>query len=232
MTNEIIFLNNGIVLPEFYPAPAKQFIPDWYKQTPSFHHGKKEVQVDGTTSHTIKKCVPVFDAITAGYIIPTWADIYVRKDDAGNIQMFPSGNFMQLESHPLEQAPLHPKVNTPQIPKFNSPWGIKTPKGYSCLFIPPMHQPNPYFSILEGIVDTDVYTIPVLFPFVLKDLNFEGIIPAGTPMAQVIPFAREDWRMRFGTEREVEDSKEVSKKLFSKWFDKYRNFWWHRKSFN
>ena len=33
-----------------------------------------------------------------------------------------------------------------------------------------------------------------LMPFFLKK-GFEGIVPAGTPYVQIIPFKREDWEM-------------------------------------
>ena len=34
------------------------------------------------------------------------------------------------------------------------------------------------------------------------DFDKEFVIPAGTPIVQVIPFKREKWQMRFGTEDE------------------------------
>ena len=54
-----------------------------------------------------------------------------------------------------------------------------------------MHRES-VFTIMDGIVDTDSYNALVNFPFFLNDWSYEGLIPAGTPMAQVIPFKRED----------------------------------------
>jgi hypothetical protein len=34
--------------------------------------------------------------------------------------------------------------------------------------------------------------MPVNLPFLLKD-NFEGLIPKGTPIAQIIPIKRDNW---------------------------------------
>jgi hypothetical protein len=49
---------------------------------------------------------------------------------------------------------------------------------------------------LPAIVDTDKHPIMVNFPFFLKE-NFSGVIPYGTPIVQVIPFKRENWKSKF-----------------------------------
>ena len=51
----------------FPPKPAVKEVPDWYRNTPEYIDEQvKKVSNDGNTRHTIKKCIPVFDAITAG----------------------------------------------------------------------------------------------------------------------------------------------------------------------
>jgi len=59
---------------------------------------------------------------------------------------------------------------------IKNPFGVKTPKGYSCLFVDPMHGDAKPFKCLPAIVDTDEFTTPLNFPFFL-DKNFSGIIP-------------------------------------------------------
>jgi len=98
------------------------------------------------------------------------------------------------------------------------------------LFKPLAHNPNPWFEILEGIVDTDNYSAPVNFPFVLKNSTEEFLIPAGTPIAQVIPFKRDEWESTF-----VEDKDEpmkVANYLNSHFFDRYKRLFWERKSYS
>jgi hypothetical protein len=67
MTKEITF-TNVLGWDFFPPKPAVKEVPDWYKNTPEYtvSEGKKVISPDSTT-HTIKKCIPVFDAITIGY---------------------------------------------------------------------------------------------------------------------------------------------------------------------
>jgi hypothetical protein len=122
-------------------------------------------------------------------------------------------------------------MNQHPYPKWINPWSIETPKGYSCLFIPPVHGGNEYFQIAEGIVDTDRYTSPVNFPFVLKDTEFTGLIPAGTPMVQIIPFKRDSWKQELGSEINEKKSTETTRLLSSQFYDRYKKMFWTSKSF-
>jgi len=210
------------------PQPAFKFIPDWYKNMESYIGKEKKPSGSGTTTATIKRCIPVFDAITAGYIITLPADIYVSIVDEK--QFFEWSDLNLINFHPIEQAPEHPNRKPHAYPKWMNPWGVKTPKGYSTLFVQPMHRES-VFTILPGIVDTDTYTAPVNFPMVINDPNFEGLIPKGTPIAQVIPFKREGWQMEIGSKRELKEQNNVLQKINSKFFDKYKSMFWSRKEY-
>jgi hypothetical protein len=201
------------------PQPASKFIPDWYKNMESYIGGDKKPKGDGTTSATIKRCMPVFDAINAGYIITSAADIYVSIKDGQ--QFFEWSTLGLINFHPIEQAPEHPARNKHAYPKWMNYWGIRTPKGYSVMFVPPMHRES-IFEILPGIVDTDEYYSSVNFPFTIKDPDFEGLIPKGTPIVQIIPFKRDSWIMKFGKEKEIKKQSENLKTLETKFFDRYK----------
>ena len=210
------------------PQPASKFIPDWYKNIESYMSGNKKPNGNGGTDATIKRCMPVFDAITAGYIITSPADVYVSIKEEK--QFFEWSTLGLISFHPIEQAPEHPMRNQHAYPKWMNPWAIKTPKGYSTLFTQPMHRES-VFTILPGIVDTDTYTAPVNFPMVINDPNFEGLIPKGTPIAQVIPFKREDWQMEIGSIEELKEQHSITQKLQTKFFDRYKSMFWSRKEY-
>lgn len=233
MHKKIIFTKVEQVADEYFPQPSSRLIPEWYKKTSSYVNSKeKKVEFSLETNQSIKKCIPVFDILSAGYIIPTYCDLYIKKNDLGQIVYLASGNMSAINFHPIIQAPYHPNMNQHPYPKWTNPWSIKTPKGYSSLFIPPVHGGNKYFTILEGLVDTDLYTAPVNFPFVLNDINFEGIIPAGTPMVQVIPFKRDNWSIELGNNNDFNLAINHSTRLHSEFFDRYKKMFWSRKSFN
>lgn len=201
------------------PVPASSMIPDWYKNMDSYIGGDKKPSGSGGTTATVKRCMPVFDAITAGYLIKLPADVFVTMQDGE--QHFEWSDFNLVSFHPIDQADKHPAKNGQPYPKFNNPWAIKTPKGYSTLFVQPFHREAP-FTILPGVVDTDEYYAPVNFPMVINDLKFEGLIPKGTPIAQVIPFKRESWKMDLGNEQDVEEQSQIARKLNTRFFDRYK----------
>jgi hypothetical protein len=217
---EILFTNTSGFNDLEKPQPASQFIPNWYKDTNSYIGREKKPDGKAGSTATIKRCMPVFDAITAGYIITLPADVFVSLRDGE--QIFEWSHFGLVTFHPIEQAPLHPLRNSQAYPKWNNPWAIKTPKGYSTLFVQPFHRESP-FTILPGIVDTDQYYAPVNFPFVINDENFEGLIPKGTPIAQVIPIKRDEWKMNFGGDKDYQELTSVTIKLKTVFFDRYKS---------
>lgn len=212
-------------------------MPEWYKKQNSYIDGQKIPNLKKySTVATIKKCIPVFDAITSGYCLLSSSDLYVTQvfDEQEKKELpffqWPGGEIIQFHSpKQLNHYPIKEWENL-NLPKWINPWSISTPKGYSCLFITPIHRDLP-FTILPGIVDTDKYHSPVNFPFILNDIKFTGLIPAGTPIAQVIPFKRESWKMNFGSNKEIEKSNNIDKLLKLKFFDVYRNGLWSSKIF-
>ena len=231
MASEIIFTKALDVSMEYFPKPSSSFLPEWYKKTQSYVKDKKQLSSMGTTEGTIKKCIPVFDALTAGYIITTYCDLWVKKGLNNEIEYTLSDPSLQIQFHPIEQAAYHPYMNQQAYPKWLNPWSITTPKGYSCLFLSPVHGGNEYFQIVEGFVDTDKYNAPINFPFVLKDVEFEGLIPAGTPMVQVIPIKRESWKIKEGKKKDLDRSYSHIKFLSSVFFDRYKGIFWQRKEY-
>jgi hypothetical protein len=221
----IKFYTNLDIEKEYYPQPASKLLPEWYKELNSYIHGKKEPIGNGETSGTMKKCVPVFDAITAGYIITLPADVFVTQKDGE--PYYEWSNYGLVSFHNQNQAPTHPNRNGHNTyPKWINPWAIQTPSGYSVLIVQPLHRES-NFTILPGIIDTDTYTAPINFPFVLNDKSYEGLIPAGTPIAQIIPIKRENWKMEFS---EINNFS-LNRKMGSKMFDRYKTLFWHKKDY-
>lgn len=224
----IVFTDTAGIPDEYAPIPASKGLPGWYKNTAEYIGGERVIR-NGSTPHTVKKCIPVFDALTAGYVIRTHVDVQVTQQNGLPYYEWPSMDAIAF--HPVDQASLHPGANGAPYPKWMNPWAIKTPPGYSCLFVPPMHNPNGMFTVLPGVVDTDTYTPPVNFPFVLDDVEWEGLIPAGTPMVQVIPFRRDKWNMEIGGDKERSEQARVTGKLRSLWWNSYKRQFWSRKQY-
>ena len=229
-TNNITFTNCSNYIELEQPQPASSFLPSWYKEINSYMGKTKKPSGKGDTTATIKRCMPVFDALTSGYILVTPADVYVSVVDGTS--HFEWSALGMIGFHPIEQALNHPasKNIVSHYPKWMNPWSVRTPKGYSTLFVAPFHRES-VFAIMPGVVDTDEYYAPVNFPFTLNDPNFEGLIPAGTPVAQVIPFKRESWKLEFGDKNQLEDIRRVQEKLEVRLFDKYKSLWRKKKEY-
>jgi hypothetical protein len=225
---EIIFTNTSGIEGLEKPQPASKFIPEWYKGMESYIGGDKKPDGNAGTTATVKRCMPVFDAIVAGYVITSPADVWVSIKDG--LQYFEWSTLGLIAFHPIEQAPDHPARNKHAYPKWINHWSVRTPKGYSTLFVQPFHRDS-VFTILPGIVDTDEYFAPVNFPMVINDPEFEGLIPKGTPIAQVIPVKRDDWNISFGSEKEYVEQVKVTQKLSTTFFDRYKTMFRQDKTY-
>lgn len=216
------------------PVPAIKALPDWYAEQRSYTEGVKRIQDSGVYNHTIKKCMPVFDVMSAGYIFKSICEFNVINDNGNVSFQWSIDGFRAIESHTKPQfdaLPIDKNLwNTEVAFKFINPWIMKTPKGYSTLFTAPFHHYNSPFECLPAVVDTDKHPIAVNFPFFLKK-DFKGIIPHGTPIIQAIPFKRDDWESDFIYESIEKSSGEfgVGQKKFG---NRYKTFWREIKTYN
>ena len=208
-----------------HPKPANHFIPDEYKKLKRHNRGN-------FNSPTVKTCVPFLDAMTAGYIIPFDQD-YLIDPTEKEFSVTPANREKgDIGYHDKIQSPeaWHKRVGE-YAGKFINKWLIKTPPGYSSLFIQPMNRlGEDRFLIINGIVDTDSYINVINFPFILLKRDKQFILKKGEAMVQVIPFKRETWKMWSGFYYEKKHS-ETLNILQSEFVDKYKKRFWHKKSF-
>jgi len=233
-------------LKEDYPVPIKLNIPEWYKK---LKHT--------LANPTIKGCMPFLDTLTTGYLLKMPQDFEIRhnvdntnkegKKFKDSFQAFGLSMFRNKLSeksinlnagtdiHSTSQvqgSPFLEKNKNLPFYKILNPWKIKTPKGYSCLFLPPLNNSDDRFSIIPGIVDTDVFNLEINFPIVINGDKYpvlETMIKKGTPYVQVIPFKRDNWKMSLKPRKQSEIEKSgmfYGLKLFNKYKDKY----WSKKS--
>ncbi len=183
-----------------YPVPAYKEIPKWYKNLPSVRRLYNRNNPDEQPDFTAKKCIPILDAFTTGYYLVTKYESVWSVDKEGNHSCqcpakLVDGGIKPITMHPWEQLRGLDvgSVYNEYAYKFSNPYVIKTPPGYSCIFTHPFNQISPFLT-LTGVVDTDKHPIAVQFPFLMAK-NFEGTIPANTPIVQIIPFKRVDWEL-------------------------------------
>ena len=207
------------------PTPAKNVVPDWWKEASLFWKLKNgevykisEDQETGKAERGLgfKSCPALMDMFNVGYTLRTPTDImFVQHNNEPFVII--DNEFKEFCSEREE------------MPDFYNPggyhkkhfhwwpnWGIEVPKGYSLLVTSPLNRFDLPFLTLSGIIDSDSYTSSGLTPFFLKE-GFSGLVPKGTPYAQVIPIKREDWQAEY-----VYHSQEEITKRFNDTAEKYR----------
>jgi hypothetical protein len=184
------------------PYPAVKQLPKWFLNS-SPHHVKPGLPDDGKlhfrnrdSNNTYKKCVPLLDGMSSGYIIPLWADVMIEQNDGfPEIYWKTQLDIFSLHGQPSREIPA-PIGYQQVVYKYHNCWIPQTPKGYSCLITSPFGYNDLPLKAIPAIVDTDSSTLELVFPMWVKE-GFEGIVEKGTPMVQIIPFKRDDWNSTF-----------------------------------
>ena len=184
------------------PIAAVVGLPDWFKTLSP----KSFNATMGEETQTVKKCPPDIDAMTEGYLSPRAFDLKVQDGEFSWDYEPPVGLATEYPNSPVGFHDPSQVVGTPLfeddrfIVKFNNFWTIETPPGYSLLCTHPVNRTDLPFTTLTGLVDCDIFhDSPLNFPARWHDINFNGVLPKGTPVAQCLPVKRESWRARVAT---------------------------------
>ena len=211
------------------PGPSRGFIPKWYKDSPKFTTGKMDFNDEGGLNKNYKMCIPFLDIMMAGYMIELPYDLLIEK-------IGDQISFGWSDSEPLIKTRKNlvgmprPAGHYDQAYSWTFYWGVKTPPGYSAIITHPFNRHDLPFVTTSGIIDSDQFSQGGEIPFFLKD-GFTGIIEAGTPIAQIIPFKREDWK----SEAMEYDDSFFQKQLYmvrKHLFGAYKKLLWQRKSYS
>ena len=212
---------------EFRPVVAKHIHPDWWKKMKTKTRG----------GDNIKMCPSMMDVLGTGYYIICVEDIKIEypKDDLDGSPKYELGQFAKCPNNPNYETSGHPREQFPDFEyakadveenlennnavKIRVPWSITTPLGYSSLYLDPFLFQNRFFQTWQGIMDTDRYTggdlngLVILYPKTRE----EFVIPAGTPIAQIVPYRREDWKASIDLIKTEQYQKEHNPFLYHKY---------------
>jgi hypothetical protein len=219
---------------DIYPniiTPAKNHIPEWYKKITKWKNNEIFTLEKGFEG-TVKRCVPFLESLITGYMIVLPHDLYVKNNNGqpyltwneNGVQFAPTFRD-EVSSINLVPAGHYPIEYTWQTSVANT-----VPLGYSVLLTHPFNRHDLPFTTLSGIVDGGFIMSPSgNVPFYIKQ-GFEGIIPQGTPIAQILPFRQENWssKKRDGLVKESEKHLRMSQAIFSGW---YKKTFWQKKEY-
>lgn len=181
------------------PSPILKTIPDWYKSADRFAQnpmtGKPWELPNGQGKiPTWKSCPAVYDIMGSGYVYKTPCDIEFFEEN-GIIKakvLDPKNKDFLQDRMPMPQF-VPPKGYHEVHFAWWADWAVELPEGYSALYTQPMNRFELPFLTTSGIIDNDKVHLPGTMPFFVVK-GFTGVLPAGTPYAQILPFKRENWK--------------------------------------
>lgn len=217
--NKITFHSTRTDLEILQPVPSTKNVPSWYRKMPGVKDGVQ----------TIKKCVPFLDSLSMGYHIPLPSDVYWNSEERAGLSNAKASMYSDHFAVQSDEVVL-PSEFDPQPHKWSNYWHIKTPKGYSTLFIHPLNRLDLPFYSMSGVVDTDSHPLIINFPFFIRK-DFEGIIEAGTPMIQAIPFKRDKWYSEILDQYGSYQGDYMSHEVMEAPFGWYKRKHWFRKEY-
>lgn len=210
-----------------YPTvlPIKNIIPKWYKDTKQWLNGEPAFY-----DTAIKHCMPFFDSLTTGYYLPLVGDLLVKKvnDFSSEITWGGKDDLVEFRDPKFSGELPVPTGYSPAATAWVMHTALEIPDGYSMLLVHPMNRFDLPFITVSGVVDS--FTMhPGRIPFFLKS-DFEGTIPQGTPIAQIIPFKTEEWKAinEEGLYNKSLLNKERSNLVLSGW---YKKTYWKKKKY-
>jgi hypothetical protein len=215
------------------PIPAAKDMPEFYSKAKRWMGEDNKPVISGyQANHDVKACMSFLDSFTHGYFLTTWTDAQINSVDetTSNINWLTTPDMVTLRTSELATTLPIPAGHTNQQFAWIGQWGIEVPKGYSVLITHPFNRFDLPFTTLSGIIDGDTYHSAGNLPFFIKS-GWEGIIPAGTPFAQVIPIKRDDWVSEIGTSKDINKIAQQaydSRRVVSGF---YKKKYWSRKSF-
>jgi hypothetical protein len=212
------------------PIPIKKLLPKWYRESETTFK-----TADGVEAAGLKKCIPFLDALISGYALVLPLDIFVSETAEGELKITwnSSDEFSEfINERPVESAQKlpRPEGHHPNHLAWRGTWGIKTPKGWSLLVTHPLNRFDLPFTTTSGIMDSDEYSTSGNLPFFIKK-GFTGVIPAGTPIAQLIPIKRAKWHSVPNNSglQYLEKLQGQTVRIPGK---SYKRLFWNRKSFD
>ena len=214
------------------PKPAVKSIPEWYKNIArnvdvTQEEKQKSPKLNSVPMGTIKKCIPVLDALSVGYIYSLPIELAYDEETFtfghnSDIDMIQGHDGRQVQGFAAgpEYVPMAYKWRNLNI--------IRTAPGWSCLFTHPLNRFDFPFTTMSGVVYTDTHPMPINFPFLMKK-GFTGKLEIGTPLIQIIPFKRKDWKSVTREYSQYDSSGYEATKLTE---DNYKKSFWNKKNYN
>jgi hypothetical protein len=211
-------------------VPSKNCVPEWYRKAERYDGGKLEVAPVNTK--TFKTCVPFLDAITSGYIIKLPVDVMFETSEDGSVRTsWITDDYVpvRIRDNYGDNSVPTPSGNDAMM-SWDLPVCFKLPADYSALITHPFNRFDLPFVTTSGVVDGGWTLYGGQIPFFLNK-GFSGIVEAGTPIIQVLPFKRDAWSASLddSLDKEAFKNYNLSRTKIVNW---YKSTMWKRKDYS
>jgi hypothetical protein len=216
--------------PEYKVSQSKKFIPSWYKNARPFDENYKKIN-KLPAKLNFKACSPFGDSFVSGYMVPLPVDIAIEQTEAGPSVTWNSG---EIDYVTLRGKEDNPDLPTPEgFSSLHFTWYtkhfLKIPKGFSALITHPLNRYDLPFLTMSGIVDGEYVMPPGNVP-VFFSKTFEGVIPAGTPIMQILLFKNAEYVLK--EDRDIIHEGKINEfQSGSLMFGWYKKHIWKKKSY-
>jgi hypothetical protein len=230
--DKIVFWTENEILKNIYPiVPAYKLMPDWFKSLDTHVVGQNKIKAS-----TVKRCPGIIKYLAQGYIIRSWCDVVITTDVKHN-----NVNYRYTDTdpttgrtdvfkyvgvgHPISMmSPIAfgtpsalPNNYLQNVLKWALGWHAWMPKGYDLWYAPPQYHFNPNFTTCTGILDTRI-TEQLNVQMFWHPTEETVVIPAGTPLAQIIPIKREKLDFEIEYDKDKFHTNRLKEKFTKYWF--------------
>lgn len=173
------------------PLDARKFLPEWWKAIPSSYFDQDKPLIPNTT---MKKCAGFIDLYRHGFIIPLWCDLNItigKKGTADYAYQF-SDRVSSMSVHPVKQRGNFLPDTEWQHLKLLVPWYAKCDEEVSFMYCGADYnmESADRWTVAQGIVEYKYqFSLNANLFFQRRDEAYTIQIPAGTPIAHVIPLS-------------------------------------------
>ena len=189
---------------ELYPPiKANKFLPEWYKNQ-KFNNYIDSINAKNNEIQSAKNCPAIQDEMTSGFIIPSWSDVYIYRNNEGFISwdVRIGGSFPdELEWVGNQTDEQIKGMGLKAIPNFGvlklvSPYFYQASEGYGLRFSDPFYHHRRNIRFLPAMVEADIWhgtNFPFEFFVDVDDLDDKKcMIKAGDPLLMVTPYKKEN----------------------------------------
>ena len=176
-------------IPELHIKPTREFIPEWFKNTPIFDNPKAVIP---NREKTVRTCPSFTEIFNEGFVMVAPTDIFITVNEQGMYSWQTPNEKIYMELHSEAQYLKYANVpNARLVLKLVSGWWCFTPSGYSVRQLPLFYDDNPDFYVPYGTIKTDL-NHEINPQIIITNKKDKIFIKQGQPLCSFVPFKRND----------------------------------------